>query len=66
MSTVQEIEAAISRLSEEELDRLREWFIELDASKWDAEFEQDALAGSLDRHSGEAIAAFRSGKCTAL
>jgi hypothetical protein len=66
MSTVREIEDAISRLSQEDLRRLREWFIELDASKWDEEFERDALNGSLDPIADDAIIEFRSGKCTEL
>lgn len=64
MRTVHEIEAAIARLSSIELSQLREWFIDLDASQWDAEIERDALAGRLDAIAGEAIANFRSGKCT--
>jgi len=57
---VHEIQDAISRLSQEDLDRLREWFIELDASKWDEQFDRDALNGSLDPIADEAIAEFRS------
>jgi len=58
---VQEIEAAILKLSREDLDRLREWLIELDAAKWDEEFEEDAATGKLDPIAEEAIAEFRSG-----
>lgn len=66
MSTVQDIETAILKLPQAELDRLREWFIELDADKWDEEFEGNATDGTLDPIADEAIAAFHSGKCTVL
>ena len=47
-------------------DRLREWIIELDAAKWDEEFEEDAATGKLDPIAEEAIAEFHSGRFTAL
>jgi len=46
MSTIQEIEQAVSRLSFEELARFREWFDEFDARIWDRQFEEDAKSGS--------------------
>jgi hypothetical protein len=62
MSTVQEIEQAISSLSERELARLREWFEEYDAKVWDKQFEQAAQSGKLDERANQAIADFRAGK----
>jgi hypothetical protein len=50
-----EIEAAIQRLSPEELRSLRRWFAEYDAQLWDAEFERDVAEGRLDALAEEAI-----------
>jgi hypothetical protein len=61
MSTVQEIERAVSRLSPEELVRFREWFDEFDAKVWDRQFEKDAKSGKLDRLADQAIADLRAG-----
>ena len=66
MSTITEIEAAISRLSPEELARFRNWFAEFDADAWDRQFEQDARSGRLDALAAEAIEYFRQGRCTDL
>lgn len=35
MSDVQELEQAVTRLSEKDLARFREWFEEYDAQMWD-------------------------------
>lgn len=62
MSSVREIEQAVSRLSLEDLGRFREWFYEFDAKVWDKQFERDAKAGKLDKIANQAIADFRTGK----
>ncbi len=66
MSTVQEIESAISQLSAAELAKLREWFIELDQAAWDRQLQQDVAAGSLDELAEEALRDLREGRCTDL
>jgi hypothetical protein len=48
MSKVEEIEAAIESLSEEEYVRLRKWFSEKDWEKWDRQIEADSESGKLD------------------
>ncbi|MBF0466448.1 MAG: hypothetical protein HQK88_15100 [Nitrospirae bacterium] len=56
MSKVQEIEKAVSSLSQEELVQFRVWFEEkFDSAKWDAEFEQDVRSGRLDAVSEKAV-----------
>ncbi len=55
MSTVKEIEQAVSRLKPEELSRFRQWFDEFDAEEWDRQFEKDAQSGKLDRLVDEAL-----------
>jgi hypothetical protein len=62
MQTIQEIEQAISRLSREELARLREWFDEFDAAMWDRQFESDVRSGKLEQLAEKAIADYRAGK----
>lgn len=48
MSKVEEIQAAIETLSEEEYVRFREWFTEKDWKKWDKQIERDSKLGKLD------------------
>jgi hypothetical protein len=66
MGTVLEIESAISKLSREELSRLRAWFKEFDAEAWDKQFEEDVQAGRLDALADEALRDLREGRCTDL
>lgn len=48
MSTVAEIEEAISALPRKEFWRLAEWFDEQKADAWDEQIAVDAAAGKLD------------------
>lgn len=66
MSTVQEIEAAVSKLSQQELVDFRAWFADFDAEAWDKQFEADVQAGRLDALADEALADLRAGRCTEL
>jgi len=66
MSTVQEIESAVSRLSADELAAFRVWFAEFDAQLWDRQLEEDVAAGRLDALAEEAIKDFKEGRCTDL
>lgn len=66
MSTVHDIEAAVSRLSRQELAVFRDWFSEFDASAWDRQFEADVRAGHLDALADEAISDLREGRCRDL
>ncbi len=59
MSTVQEIERAIERLSEEEIIEIREWL-------WDRDIERDAMAGRFDAMADEALREHQSGKTRKL
>ena len=60
MSTLEEIEAAISKLAPRELDRFREWFDAFDASRFDARIERDAVSGKLDGLAEAALADYTS------
>ena len=66
MSTVQEIERAISQLPAEDLAKFRAWFAEFDASIWDQEFAEDVAAGRLDKLAEEALGDLREGRCSDL
>ena len=66
MSTVQEIESAVSKLSPDELSAFRSWFTDFDAEAWDKQFEEDVRAGRLDSLADEALGDLRSGRCTEL
>jgi len=62
MSTVNEIEAAVSKLSREELESFRRWFQDFDADTWDRQFGADVRAGRLDTLAAEAIEDVRAGR----
>ena len=61
---MKEIEDAVLRLSEAELDAFREWFAEFDAAAWDRQIEDDVAAGRLDALANEALEDLRAGRCT--
>ena len=66
MSSVKDIEAAVSKLSREELSSFRTWFTDFDAEAWDKQFEQDVKAGRLDCLAEEALRDLDEGRCTDL
>ncbi|HKQ04125.1 MAG TPA: hypothetical protein VJ464_03255 [Blastocatellia bacterium] len=66
MSSVQEIQDAVSHLSAEDLTAFREWFAEFDATLWDRQMEADVAAGQLDKLADEALQDLREGRCTDL
>ncbi len=66
METINEIESAVSRLSEQELAQFRNWFVDYDAKKWDAQFEQDVKSGKLASLAQKALANFRAGNVREL
>lgn len=66
MTTVQEIEKAVSSLPKPELDEFRTWFEKFDNEAWDEQFEADAKSGKLDHLADQAIKDFKEGRCTEL
>ncbi|MBW4533736.1 MAG: hypothetical protein RLZZ535_3339 [Cyanobacteriota bacterium] len=66
MSNLQEIEAAISKLSADELAAFRAWFAEFDAEIWDRKFEEDVAAGRLDGLANRALQHLQEGRCNDL
>ncbi|BBL72607.1 hypothetical protein [Methylogaea oryzae] len=65
-ATVEAIETAIQQLPPSELAEFRRWFMEFDASRWDAQIEADGTAGKLDSLANEALAEYRGGKAREL
>lgn len=66
MATVKEIEAAVTKLSAEELSAFSAWFAEFDAKAWDQQFEEDVNAGRLDSLAEEPLQDLRDGRYTDL
>ena len=66
MTRLDDIERAISQLSEEDLAKLRAWFEEFDAQVFDEKIEQDAKAGKLDKLAADAIADYKAGRTSDL
>ena len=64
--SVQDLEAAVTSLSKEELASFSQWFEEYLADEWDQQIEADALAGRFDAAGKRAIADFEAGRCTPL
>ncbi|MGA9776715.1 MAG: hypothetical protein ACLPRE_05915 [Limisphaerales bacterium] len=48
MSSVEEIERAVERLTPADFDRLASWFIARYHDSWTRRMEHDAVAGKLD------------------
>lgn len=66
MTTVEDIEKAVEKLSPDKLAKFRAWFEQFDAAKFDRKIEQDALRGRLDGLAEEALREYRDGRTREL
>lgn len=66
MTTIEEIEKAVAKLSANELARFRAWFEAFDAARFDEKIARDAERGRLDRLADEAIADVHKGRAREL
>ncbi|QSJ15405.1 hypothetical protein JYQ62_26685 [Nostoc sp. UHCC 0702] len=66
MSSLNEVELAVSQLSPEDLAAFRAWFAEFDTAAWDKQIEKDVVAGRLDALAEKALKHLREGRCTDL
>jgi hypothetical protein len=66
MSTVEEITAAIERLSAEDVARIRDWLVEFAERLWDEQIERDERAGRLDALIDKALEEHRDGRTRPL
>lgn len=61
MTTVEDIEKAVTKLTPEQLAKFRAWFADYDARLFDEKIERDAKAGKLDTLAAKALRAHRKG-----
>lgn len=66
MTKLEKIERDIASLAPDELARLRQWFADFEASRWDARFEADTNSDKLDALADSALAAHREGRTRPL
>ncbi len=66
MSTVKEIESAITQLEPKEVHAVADWLQEYREALWDKQIEADAKAGKLDPLIKKAKAGHRAGKATSF
>jgi len=59
---IEEIEIAISNLSDNDFLKLRNWVLDLDYQRWDEELEADIQDGKLDSLAEKALTEFTSGQ----
>lgn len=64
--SVQEIEAAVARLSEEELKEFRAWYADFDSRAWDEQIDADISAGKLDTFADQAVNDHKAGRSKEL
>ena len=63
---VEEIEEAVSQLSEDQLKKFRVWYEKFDSDMWDKQIEKDVAAGKLDALAEDAISDHKKGKTREL
>jgi hypothetical protein len=66
MTTLEDIEIAVTELSADQLARFRAWFEEFEAARFDQRIERDAEAGRLDQLAEQALADFGAGRAREL
>jgi hypothetical protein len=66
MSTLEEIQSAITSLSPEDYARLRQWFADRDWERWDRQIEEDDASGKLDFLVEEAVTEKAQGRLREL
>jgi hypothetical protein len=66
MTTLEDIEKAVTQLPADQLAKFRAWFEEFEAARFDRRIERDARAGRLDKLAEQALADFRAGRARDL
>ncbi len=62
MSTVEEIEKAVTGLRPSEYEKFREWLTKYDNQKWDRKLDADSESGRLDKLAEEALQDLKHGR----
>jgi hypothetical protein len=57
---------SVQNLPPSDFVRFRNWFVEFEAARWDAQIETDAKSGKLDALAAEAMTEYRGGKALEL
>ncbi len=65
-TTLEALEISVQKLVSADLAKFRDWFVEFDASRWDAQLEADAASGKFDTLADAALTEYRSGKAREL
>ena len=66
MSTVQEIETAIQKLTPQEIKAVADWLQVYREELWDKQIDADVAAGKLDRFADKALEDYRAGRVKPL
>jgi hypothetical protein len=66
MTTLEDIEKAITELPHDQFAKFRTWFEESEAARFDQRIERDAEAGKLNQFAEQALADFRAGRVREL
>jgi hypothetical protein len=66
MTTLEDIEKAVTQLPADQLAKFRAWFEEFEAARFDRRIERDAKAGRLGKLAEQALADFRAGRARDL
>lgn len=63
---MEEIEKAVTALTDDDLTKFRTWFEEFSADAWDRQMEADIKAGRLDKLFDEALEDYHKGNVREL
>jgi hypothetical protein len=66
MTNVQDIEAAVTNLTPEQLAEFRAWFDEFEARFFDRAIARDIAEGELDKIAAAALSELKPGRCREL
>ena len=66
MTTIQEIEKAVSLLPLPELNGFRNWFDKFDSDSWDKQIEDDVHSGKFDNLASQALKDLANKRCVEL
>jgi hypothetical protein len=66
MSTLEDIEKALTELPADQLAEFRAWFEAFDAARFDEKIERDAKSGRFEGLAEQALADFRAGRAREL
>lgn len=66
MSEVEELESRVYNLPKEEFTQFRDWFLQLENDRWDAQIKSDFQAGKFNKLIAKAREEFAQGKAREL